>query len=127
MEATALGRHGGGTLRGKLLSYAERVRALTHHFDRARPDVVVTLSGTEAPRAAFGLGIPVVCFADLPESDAVSRLSLPATRVLAPWIVRRQDLTRYGVASASTAADPSWWVANRSGSQPIPGSTSSGR
>src|SRR5262249_9184322 len=100
LEATSLGRHGGETLRGKLLRYAERVRALARHFDDVRPDVVVTLSGTEAPRAAFGLGIPVVCFADLPESDAVSRLSLPlAARVLAPWIVRRGDLMRYGVAA----------------------------
>jgi predicted glycosyltransferase len=73
------------------------------------------LASTESIRAAFGLKIPVVCFMDLPESHAVSRLTLPlASRVCAPWIIPRREFLQHGVAAGNLffyrALDPVLWL-----------------
>jgi hypothetical protein len=98
MRATVLGRYGGPTLLGKLVSFTQRVGLVARYFARQRPDVVVLLGGTESARAAFGLQIPVICFNDLPESTAIAKLTLPlATRVCAPWLIPKSALAQHGV------------------------------
>jgi hypothetical protein len=115
INAKVLGKHGGSTRLGKLKSYTERVRLLSHYFDSIAPDVVVTLSNAESSRAAFGLSIPVVCFNDFPESEAVCKLTLPlASRVCAPWIIPQKEFVKYGVSSEKifyyNALDPVVWL-----------------
>lgn len=115
IRATVLGRYGGASLLGKLVSASNRVRLLAYHFGRLRPDLLVTLSNAESARAAFGLAIPILCFMDLPESDALSRLSLPlATRVCAPWIIPVRDFQKHGVSSRQLfryrSLDPLAWL-----------------
>jgi hypothetical protein len=115
VKAKVLGRYGGGDLLGKLLCSSERVRLLAYHFRRIRPNLLVTLCNPESSRAAFGLGIPIVCFLDLPESEAASRLSLPlATRVCAPWIVPKREFQKYGVPARQVShyrsLDPLVWL-----------------
>jgi len=118
MRATSLGRHGGPTLLGKLLSSSARAHLLAGHFARHRPDVVVGLMNSESARAAFGLQIPFVSFADIPEARASARLTLPlASKVCAPWIISRRELLQHGVSSQDVfhyrSLDPVLWLKER--------------
>lgn len=115
VETEMLGRHGGPTLLGKLLASAERIGLLAHYFDRVKPDALIALGNHESVRAAFGLGIPVVSFSDIPEYEAVARLTLPlATRVCAPWIIPEAVYRNCGVAPERLhiyhALDPLAWL-----------------
>jgi uncharacterized protein len=115
MRATSLGTYGGESLLGKLRSSSERVRLLARYFARHRPDVVVTLTHPDSARAAFGLQIPIVCFADIPEAWATARLTFPlASKVCAPWIIPPREFVRYGVAPEDLffyrALDPALWL-----------------
>ena len=119
VQGKVLGEHGGETLLGKLLASAERVRQLALYFDETRPDALVTLCVPESSRAAFGLGVPIVCFLDLPESTFVSKLALPlASRVCAPWILPTAAFTAYGVDLEKLffyhSLDPVLWLQDRS-------------
>jgi len=100
LRAKSFGSFGGKTRLGKLKRSAERVRLLADYFHRRSPDALVTLSNVDSIRAAYGLGIPVVCFNDLPESRQVGRLTLPlATKVCAPWVIPKKTFSEYGVGS----------------------------
>jgi len=115
IHAKSFGRHGGASLVGKLVESTERVRQLAEYFERESFDLLVTLSNPESSRAAFGLGIPVFCFKDLPESVFVSKLALPlATRVCIPWVVPKAEITKFGVAAEAVMTyrshDPMAWL-----------------
>jgi predicted glycosyltransferase len=72
LEATTVGRHGGGTLAGKLRANAQRILELTRIIDELKPDMAVSFSSPEMARVAFGLGIPHICISDSPHAEAVS-------------------------------------------------------
>lgn len=100
LRAKSFGSFGGKTRLGKLKRSAERVQLLADYFHRKSPDVLVTLSNVDSIRTAYGLGIPIVCFNDLPESRPVGRLTLPlATKVCAPWVVPKKAFAEYGVGA----------------------------
>lgn len=112
---TILGRHGGNTLWGKLAASGERVRMLADFMKVHEPDVIVTLSNPEVTRAGFGLKIPVVCFNDIPEAEAVARLTIPlASWVLTPWIIPKTEFTKYGISEERifqyNSLDPVLWL-----------------
>src|SRR3989338_409287 len=54
IEANLVGRHGGGTLEGKLNAGIERMNLLNKLIQEEKPDVLVSLSSPEASRVAFG-------------------------------------------------------------------------
>lgn len=88
MEVEILGRHGGAERASKAFASAGRQAELLRFLLRESPDVVVCLSSVEASRAAYGLGIPIACFNDLPEAEHTARLTIPlATVVLAPHLI----------------------------------------
>ena len=64
LDAIVVGRHGGGTLEGKLRASTQRILRLTSIIMEWRPDVMVSFSSPEAARVAFGLKIPHVCVND---------------------------------------------------------------
>jgi len=118
MSAALLGTYGGQSLLDKLFSSSERVSLLASHFARQRPNVVVTLTHPDSARAAFGLQIPLVCFADIPEARATARLTFPlASKICAPWILPRREFVRHGVAPDDVffyrALDPVLWLRDR--------------
>ncbi len=72
-----VGKHGGGTKLGKLISYAERAASLASVVSKFDPDVLVSLSVPEAVRVAFGLGKRIISIDDAPHAYHVGKLSLP--------------------------------------------------
>jgi len=92
-----VGKHGGRTLEGKLLASAERVYKLSRLIIEEKPDLALYKHSVEAPRVAFGLGIPSVCFVDNETAVAQNRLMLPLTKlVLYPKAIDAYELIRFG-------------------------------
>jgi predicted glycosyltransferase len=85
LEFTVVGKHGGGSLEGKLKASTQRVLELLDFINKQEvyPSCLVSHSSPSAVRTAFGLGIPVISSLDAPHATAVSRLTLP----LSSWVV----------------------------------------
>lgn len=87
-EVKVLGKHGGGTLYGKLLAGNERIRLLAHYIKEKmgeknkKPDYHITFGSPESTRVAFGLGIPVINVNDSPHAWAVGKLTIPLSKYL---------------------------------------------
>jgi len=61
-------------------------------------DVVVSNVGPEATRLGYGLGAKVCTWNDMPEAEALTRLTTPlSTWIFTPWIIPPQEFIRYGV------------------------------
>ena len=71
----AIGRHGGKTLKGKLIAFAERVIELADYIDQEKPNLLISFCSPSATRVAFGLGIPIISYMDTPHATAVAKLS----------------------------------------------------
>ncbi|WP_297500609.1 DUF354 domain-containing protein [Thermococcus sp.] len=92
-----VGKHGGATLEGKLLASAERVYKLSRLIIEEKPDMAIYKHSVEAPRVAFGLGIPSIGFVDNETAVAQNKLFLPLTKlVLYPKAIDAYDLIRCG-------------------------------
>lgn len=90
IQATYLGKHGGASWYGKLRASAQRILELSDYLNTMRPKCVITLSNPEMCRAAYGMGVPIICFNDIPEADIVARLTIPlSTVVYVPWLVAK--------------------------------------
>ncbi|MEM3546795.1 MAG: DUF354 domain-containing protein [Candidatus Bathyarchaeia archaeon] len=114
-EAHLTGRYGGATLEGKLEASLERMIELKKVFQKIKPDLVISFSSPEASRVAFGLNIPHVAVSDSPHSTAVSKLSIPLSRILfTPWIIPKSAWTIYGIERSKIfkyrALDPAAWL-----------------
>jgi predicted glycosyltransferase len=72
-----VGRHGGGTLEGKLSAYIERLNLLSSMVIKFKPDFFVTFSSVEGPRISFGLQIPSIGINDEPRNEPVCKLIFP--------------------------------------------------
>ena len=97
----------------KLLCYIKRLSKLYPWVLKNKPDILVSFSCAEANRIAFGLGIPIANFTDMPESDKVMRLTLPMSNVVfTPFIVSREDIWKYwdGPLYQYNALDPVAWM-----------------
>lgn len=100
VDAKVVGRHGGGTLEGKLRASAERSLQLTYLIKEWKPDVVVSFSSPEAARVAFGLGVPHVCVNDSPHAEAVARLTVPLSeRLLTPRVIPKRAWVGFGISA----------------------------
>lgn len=83
----AVGRHGGETLKGKLLASTERAYNLAKFISSRnyRIKCLISYPSPEAVRVAFGLGIPIIILTDTPHARHASLLALPyADKVIIP-------------------------------------------
>lgn len=110
-----IGKHGGASPYGKLVSSAQRIILLARLIEKWRPDVAVSFSSVEASRVAFGLGIPHVAVNDSPHSQFVARLTIPLSRyVCSPWIIPSHIWKNFGARTdgivAYRALDAAAWL-----------------
>jgi predicted glycosyltransferase len=113
--AKIVGKHGGGTLKGKLIADSERIIDLTRVVSDFNPDMVTSFVSPTALRVAFGLAIPSICVSDSPHAEAVSRLTLPLTTLLySPDFIPLSAWTKYNITSDKIkqyhALDPIVWL-----------------
>ncbi len=102
LDAAIVGEYGGGALAGKLQASLDRQLGLLELVKGKPVDRLITLANVDSCRVAFGLGIPVVNFCDLPtkgDGEAltpVARLTLPlSAKVLHPFVVPETIFTRF--------------------------------
>jgi len=92
-----VGKHGGSTLEGKLIASTERQYKLSKLIIEEKPDLALYKNSPEAPRVAFGLGIPTIGFADNDTAVAVNKLMLPFTRrLIYPKAIDAYELIKCG-------------------------------
>lgn len=114
VNAQVIGRHGGGTLYGKLMCSINRMKKLTPLIEKFKPDVALSTS-PDAARVAFGLGVPHILANDSPHSTAVAKLTVPlSSKLLTPWVIPKGDWIKYGISSEDIiqyrALDPVMWL-----------------
>lgn len=115
VDAKIIGRHGGGTLIGKLRAHARRVFEMASLIEDLKPDVAVSLSSPEMARVSYGLGVPHVCVNDSPHAEAVARLTIPLSkRLLTPAVIPKKVWMKYGISTERIiqydALDPWVWL-----------------
>jgi predicted glycosyltransferase len=92
-----IGKHGGGTLEGKLKAFIERLDLLSNKVLEFRPDFFVTFSSVEGSRIAFGLKIPSIGIYDEPRNEAVCKLIFPfLDKVITPECVPLEQYLNLG-------------------------------
>lgn len=124
IEFVNRGEFGGASLRDKLHASIERQKALMEFVTLYDIDRLVCLCSVDANRVAFGLGLPVVNFYDIPLSDHTAnfkkalpqaRLTLPlSTKVIKPFVVPDEIFTRFSldeeVIYSYNFIDPVIWL-----------------
>lgn len=98
LEYKVIGKHGGGTLQGKLLASADRTKLLAEYIinlnDEKTPGFAVYLNSPEAARVAFGLAIPSACLNDTPHAKATIKLVIPFSNyIILPEFIPVQPYT----------------------------------
>ncbi|MGM0519908.1 MAG: DUF354 domain-containing protein [Campylobacterota bacterium] len=101
------GEFGGACLKDKLYASIERQKALMEFVTLYEIDRLVCLCSVDANRVAFGLGIPIINFYDIPLSDhktnfkkalPQARLTLPlASKVFKPFVVPDEIFLRFSL------------------------------
>jgi len=107
LEFTNRGEFGGGDLKDKLKASINRQKELMEFISEFNIEKLVCLSSVDAVRVAFGLGIPVYNFYDIPLSDyktnfkkalPQARLTIPlATKMFKPFVVPDEVILRFGL------------------------------
>lgn len=107
MEFVNRGEFGGAALKDKLHASIERQKALMEFVTIYDISRLVCLCSVDANRVAFGLGIPVINFYDIPLSDyrtnfkkalPQARLTLPlSTKVFKPFVVPDEIFLRFSL------------------------------
>jgi len=115
VSALKIGRHGGGALKKKLISSAERTKQLALLLSKKECDFAISFSSPEAARVAYGLSIPHCCVSDSPHAEAASRLAIPLSKKLfTPKAVPKRAWSRYGIDEDRIvqydALDPAAWL-----------------
>lgn len=119
-----VGGFGGGSLNGKLHASIKRMEEVAHLVDRYNPELMVSICSVDANRVAFGLGIPIVNFYDIPLSDYKSnfkkalpqaRLTLPLSKIaLKPFVVPDEIFYRFALEQDQVITydfiDPLIWL-----------------
>ena len=99
IDAMVVGRHGGATLIGKLRANAQRILGLTRIVEELKPDMAISFSSPEMARVAFGLSIPNICISDSPHAEAVSKLTVPLSKVLfTPKVIPKRVWGKFGIS-----------------------------
>jgi len=120
------GEFGGSCLKDKLHASIERQKALMEYVTIYDIDKLVCLCSVDANRVAFGLGIPVINFYDIPLSDyntnfkkalPQARLTLPlSTKVFKPFVVPDEIFLRFSLDDEQifdySFIDPVIWLKN---------------
>jgi len=115
ISAIKIGRHGGGSLKAKLVSSIERARSLADLPSLSGCQKALSFSSPEAARVAYGLSIPHFCVSDSPHAEAVSRLTIPLSKMLfTPRVIPFKAWRNYGMDRARIlrydAIDPVAWL-----------------
>jgi len=97
-----IGKHGGSSKEMKLKCSTKRILGLTDFVLEQKPDVALYKHSVEAPRVAYGLGIPSLCILDNEKAIAQNRLMLPiSSRVIAPDAISFEEIKQFGVMEDS--------------------------
>lgn len=101
------GYFGGANLGDKLKASIHRQLALMEYIEKHNITKLVCLCSVDANRVAFGLGIPIVNFYDIPLSDCTAnfkkalpqaRLTLPlSTKAFRPYMVPQDIFERFSL------------------------------
>jgi len=115
ISALEVGRHGGAAFKAKLISSAERIRRLAALLPSHHCESTISFSSPEAARVAYGLSIPHYCVSDSPHAEAVSRLTIPLSKMLfTPKAVPLNAWRNYGIGRSHIvrydALDPIAWL-----------------
>ncbi len=115
ISAVVVGRHGGASLKGKLIASSRRILELASIVDKFKPDVSVGFASPEAARTALGLGVPHYTINDSPHSEAVALLTIPLSKKLfSPKIIPIKAWLKLGVSPKKIirydALDPIVWL-----------------
>jgi hypothetical protein len=107
LEFINRGTFGGGDLKDKLHASIHRQKELMEFISRYDIEKLVCLSSVDAVRVAFGLGLPVCNFYDIPLSDyktnfkralPQARLTIPlSTKMFKPFVVPDEVILRFGL------------------------------
>jgi predicted glycosyltransferase len=126
MDFVNRGEFGGACLKDKLRASIERQKALMEFVTLYDIDRLVCLCSVDANRVAFGLGVPVINFYDIPLSDHTSnfkkalpqaRLTLPlSSKVFKPFVVPNDIFLRFSLDEEQVFdydfIDPLIWLDN---------------
>lgn len=118
------GEFGGAHLEDKLRASLERQKSLMEFVALYDITKLVCLCSVDANRVAFGLGIPIINFYDIPLSDCETnfkralpqaRLTLPlSTKVIKPFVVPDEIFLRFSLddeqISSYNFIDPYIWL-----------------
>jgi len=115
MTATVAGKHGGASLKGKLIASSERIAELASIVQKFKPDLSIGFASPEAARTAFGLRIPHYTINDSPHSEAVALLTIPLSKKLfSPKIITLDTWSKLGTSPEKIvqydALDPIVWL-----------------
>lgn len=107
IEFVNRGFFGGANLGDKLKASIHRQLALMEYIEKCNITKLVCLCSVDANRVAFGLGIPIINFYDIPLSDHTSdfrkalpqaRLTLPlSTKAFRPYMVPQNIFERFSL------------------------------
>lgn len=119
-----IGNFGGASKKGKLLASNERQLALIMFLENFHITKLVTLCSVDATRVAFGLGIKVINFYDIPLSDhnenfkkalPQAKLTIPLSeKVFKPFVVPDNIFKRFSLEDDQIISynfiDPLIWL-----------------
>lgn len=107
IEFKNIGNFGGSCLVSKYKASLDRQFQIIEYLAKHNIKKLVCLSSVDASRAAFGLGIPIINFYDIPLSDykenfkkalPQARLTIPiATKMFKPFVVPNDIIKRFGL------------------------------
>lgn len=121
-----IGNFGGATLKSKFQASIDRQIQFMEFIGEHNIERLVCLSSVDACRVAFGLGIPIFNFYDIPLSDCTAnftkalpqaRLTIPlATKMFKPFVVPDNIIERFGLDKSQiyeyNFIDPLIWLEN---------------
>ncbi|MDD2448206.1 MAG: DUF354 domain-containing protein [Sulfurimonas sp.] len=125
-EYKHIGNFGGSSLKSKFEASIDRQMQFMEFITQHNIERLVCLSSVDACRVAFGLGIPIINFYDIPLSDHTTnftkalpqaRLTIPlATKMFKPFVVPDNVIERFGLDKIQifeyNFIDPLIWLQN---------------
>ncbi|QOG12154.1 DUF354 domain-containing protein [Arcobacter sp. FWKO B] len=126
LEFLNIGNFGGDSLVSKFRASLDRQYQIIEYLAHHNIEKLVCLSSVDGCRAAFGLGIPIINFYDIPLSDhkenfkralPQARLTIPiATKMFKPFVVPNEIIKRFGLDDEQIFdydfIDPLIWLQN---------------
>ena len=124
LKYTNIGNFGGSSLKSKFQASIDRQMKFIEFIGTHNIDKLVCLSSVDACRVAFGLGIKIINFYDIPLSDfktnftralPQARLTIPlANKMFKPFVVPNEVIERFGLDKSQICEynfiDPLIWL-----------------